>query len=44
MPETELEPIEYQTLSVIVPVYNESATVAEIIRRVRVARCRSRST
>ncbi len=37
MPETELEPIEYQTLSVIVPVYNESATVAEIIRRVRAA-------
>jgi glycosyltransferase involved in cell wall biosynthesis len=37
MPETELEPIEYRTLSVIVPVYNESATVAEIIRRVRAA-------
>jgi glycosyltransferase involved in cell wall biosynthesis len=37
MPETELEPIEYQTLSVIVPVCNESATVAEIIRRVRAA-------
>ena len=37
MPETELEPIEYRTLSVIVPVYNEAATVAEIIRRVRAA-------
>ena len=37
MPETELEPIEYRTLSVIVPVYNESATVAEILRRVGAA-------
>jgi glycosyltransferase involved in cell wall biosynthesis len=35
MPETELEPMQYRTLSVIVPVYNECATVAEIIRRVR---------
>jgi glycosyltransferase involved in cell wall biosynthesis len=30
-----LEPMDYQTLSVIVPVFNERATVAEIIRRVR---------
>ena len=37
MPETELEPIEYRTLSVIVPVYNEAATVAEVIGRVRAA-------
>jgi glycosyltransferase involved in cell wall biosynthesis len=37
MPETELEPVQYRTLSVIVPVYNECATVAEIIRRVRAA-------
>jgi hypothetical protein len=35
MSEKQLEPMEYQTLSVIVPVYNESATVGEIIRRVR---------
>ena len=37
MPETELDPIVYRTLSVIVPVYNECTTVAEIIRRVRAA-------
>jgi glycosyltransferase involved in cell wall biosynthesis len=37
MPETELEPMQYRTLSVIVPVYNECSTVAEIIRRVRAA-------
>jgi glycosyltransferase involved in cell wall biosynthesis len=35
MPERQLEPRKYQTLSVIVPVYNECATVAEVIRRVR---------
>jgi glycosyltransferase involved in cell wall biosynthesis len=35
MPDTQLEPKEYHTLSVIVPVYNECATVAEVIRRVR---------
>jgi glycosyltransferase involved in cell wall biosynthesis len=33
MPETELEPTQYRTLSVVVPVYNECSTVAEIIRR-----------
>jgi glycosyltransferase involved in cell wall biosynthesis len=32
-----LVPIEYATLSVIVPVYNERTTVAEIVRRVRAA-------
>ena len=32
-----LERKDYRTLSVIVPVYNERATVAEIIRRVRAA-------
>jgi len=32
-----LAPIEYATLSVIVPVYNERTTVAEIVRRVRAA-------
>jgi len=37
MPETELDPIVHRTLSVIVPVYNECTTVAEIIRRVRAA-------
>jgi glycosyltransferase involved in cell wall biosynthesis len=37
MPESHLEPKEYLTLSVIMPVYNERTTVAEIIRRVRVA-------
>jgi glycosyltransferase involved in cell wall biosynthesis len=37
MPENQLEPFEYRTLSVIVPVYNECATVGEIIRRVRAA-------
>jgi glycosyltransferase involved in cell wall biosynthesis len=35
MGETQLEHKEYRTLSVIVPVYNECATVEEIIRRVR---------
>ena len=35
MAEQTLEEIEYKTLSVIVPVYNERTTVAEIIRRVR---------
>ncbi len=35
MAETRLEPIEYRTLSVIVPVFNERTTVAEIVRRVR---------
>jgi glycosyltransferase involved in cell wall biosynthesis len=35
MSETQLERKEYRTLSVIVPVYNECATVDEIIRRVR---------
>jgi glycosyltransferase involved in cell wall biosynthesis len=33
MPETELEPTQYRTLAVVVPVYNECSTVAEIIRR-----------
>ncbi len=33
MPEHHLEPKDYKTLSVIVPVYNERSTVAEIIRR-----------
>jgi glycosyltransferase involved in cell wall biosynthesis len=37
MSETQLEHKEYRTLSVIVPVYNECATVEEIIRRVRAA-------
>ena len=37
MPEPRLSPIEYRTLSVIMPVYNERATVVEIIRRVRAA-------
>jgi glycosyltransferase involved in cell wall biosynthesis len=35
MAERSLEPMEYRTLSVIVPVYNERTTVAEIVRRVR---------
>ncbi|HVX20212.1 MAG TPA: glycosyltransferase family 2 protein [Acidimicrobiales bacterium] len=35
MAERLLEDIEYRTLSVIVPVYNERTTVAEIVRRVR---------
>jgi glycosyltransferase involved in cell wall biosynthesis len=35
MAERSLDPIEYRTMSVIVPVYNERTTVAEIIRRVR---------
>ncbi len=35
MGERSLEPIEYRTMSVIVPVYNERTTVAEIVRRVR---------
>jgi len=37
MAESTLEPTEYRTLSVVVPVYNERSTVAEIIRRVRAA-------
>ena len=35
MAERLLDDIEYRTLSVIVPVYNERTTVAEIVRRVR---------
>jgi len=35
MAERRLEPIDYRTLTVIVPVYNERTTVAEIVRRVR---------
>jgi len=35
MAERVLEHIDYRTLSVIVPVYNERTTVAEIVRRVR---------
>ena len=35
MPDPQLEPMDYRTLSVIMPVYNERSTVAEIIRRVR---------
>ncbi|MHB8220712.1 MAG: glycosyltransferase family 2 protein [Acidimicrobiales bacterium] len=35
MVERALEPTGYRTLSVIVPVYNERSTVAEIVRRVR---------
>jgi len=35
MPERSLEEKEYRTLSVIVPVYNERTTVAEIVRRIR---------
>jgi glycosyltransferase involved in cell wall biosynthesis len=35
MAERSLEPMAYRTLSVIVPVYNERTTVAEIVRRVR---------
>jgi glycosyltransferase involved in cell wall biosynthesis len=35
MTEPSLEPVNYRTLSVIVPVYNERSTVAEIVRRVR---------
>jgi glycosyltransferase involved in cell wall biosynthesis len=37
VPERSLAPLEYRTLTVIVPVYNERATVAEIVRRVRAA-------
>jgi len=37
MPEHHLELKDYTTLTVIVPVYNERATVAEIIRRARAA-------
>jgi glycosyltransferase involved in cell wall biosynthesis len=37
MPEPRLEPKDFRTLSVIVPVYNERSTVAEIIRRARAA-------
>lgn len=35
MPETRLEPKEFKTLTVLIPVYNERNTVAEVIRRVR---------
>jgi glycosyltransferase involved in cell wall biosynthesis len=35
MPEHVLDPIEYKTMSVIIPVFNERVTVAEIVRRVR---------
>ncbi len=35
MAERSLEPKDYRTLTVIVPVYNERTTVAEIVRRVR---------
>ena len=37
MAERSLASMEYRTLSVIMPVFNERATVAEIIRRVRAA-------
>jgi glycosyltransferase involved in cell wall biosynthesis len=37
VPERSLDQIDYTTLTVIVPVYNERATVAEIVRRVRAA-------
>lgn len=37
MAERALAPLDYRTLTVIVPAYNERATVAEIIRRVRTA-------
>ena len=32
-----LEPVTYRTLSVIMPVFNERSTIAEIVRRVRAA-------
>ena len=35
MAETKLEPMQYRTLTVLMPVFNEQATLAEIIRRVR---------
>jgi len=35
MAERHLEAVEYRSLSVIIPVYNERPTVAEIVRRVR---------
>jgi glycosyltransferase involved in cell wall biosynthesis len=38
VPEHRLDPKDYRTLSVIVPVYNERATVAEVIRRARASR------
>jgi glycosyltransferase involved in cell wall biosynthesis len=34
-PEPSLDDIDYRTMTVIVPVYNERTTVAEIVRRVR---------
>lgn len=37
MRERALPPVEYRTLTAIVPVFNERATVAEIIRRARAA-------
>lgn len=35
MPETKLESMEYRTLTVLIPVFNEQGTIAEILRRVR---------
>lgn len=35
MPETKLAPMEYRMLTVLIPVFNEQATIAEILRRVR---------
>ncbi len=35
MAEPKLEPIEYRKLTVLIPVFNERATIAEILRRVR---------
>ena len=35
VPETKLEPMEYRTLTVLIPVFNEQGTIAEILRRVR---------
>ncbi len=35
MAETKLPPMEYKSLTVLMPVFNEQATVAEILRRVR---------
>ncbi len=37
MADRSLAPVDYRTMTVIVPVYNERATVAEIVRRVRAA-------
>jgi glycosyltransferase involved in cell wall biosynthesis len=35
VPETKLESMEYRTLTVLIPVFNEQGTIAEILRRVR---------